>query len=167
LPTAELREKLPTALPSPVFELLLAELIRRGGVEIEGGKIRPKQPKVELSPLARTIEGHFESWGLTPPRPKELASKLGNDAGQTATALGSLLRDERIVKVKPDLYVHAAAIAELQGKLEDHLDANGQITPAEWKGITGASRKYSIPLAEYFDGIKLTLRVGDVRKRRG
>ena len=48
-----------------------------------------------------------------------------------------------------------------------HLDDKGQITPAEWKGLTGASRKFSIPLAEYFDAQKVTLRVGDIRKLRG
>ena len=33
--------------------------------------------------------------------------------------------------------------------------------------MTGVSRKFSIPLAEHFDGEKLTLRVGEVRKLRG
>ncbi len=31
---------------------------------------------------------------------------------------------------------------------------------------TGATRKHSIPLAEYFDGEKVTLRVGDIRRKR-
>jgi selenocysteine-specific elongation factor len=33
--------------------------------------------------------------------------------------------------------------------------------------MVGATRKYTIPLAEHFDAEKLTLRVGDLRKRRG
>ena len=55
----------------------------------------------------------------------------------------------------------------LRTALEKHLDAHGQITPAEWKQITGATRKWAIPLAEHFDAEKLTLRVGEIRKRRG
>jgi selenocysteine-specific elongation factor len=31
----------------------------------------------------------------------------------------------------------------------------------------GATRKFAIPLAEYFDAEKVTLRVGDLRKLRG
>jgi len=31
----------------------------------------------------------------------------------------------------------------------------------------GQSRKFTIPLAEYFDKEKVTLRIGDVRKLRG
>jgi selenocysteine-specific elongation factor len=33
--------------------------------------------------------------------------------------------------------------------------------------MTGASRKYTIPLLEYFDAQKVTIRVGEVRKLRG
>ena len=37
-----------------------------------------------------------------------------------------------------------------------------------FKEMTGASRKFLIPLFEYFDSKNVTLRVGDVRKlRRG
>ena len=42
-----------------------------------------------------------------------------------------------------------------------------QITPQEWKELVGASRKFTIPLAEHFDAEKLTMRVGEVRKLRG
>ena len=32
-----------------------------------------------------------------------------------------------------------------------------------FKDLTGLSRKFSIPLLEYFDKIKVTMRVGDKR----
>ncbi len=40
---------------------------------------------------------------------------------------------------------------------------DGQATPASFKDLTGLSRKYIIPLMEYFDASKLTVRVGDHR----
>ena len=91
---------------------------------------------------------------------KPWADKVAKDAHAKLLATGVL------VKVKSDLYAHAAAIDALRARLEAHLDERTEITPSEWKEITGASRKWSIPLAEYFDQIKLTLRVGDVRRRR-
>ena len=69
--------------------------------------------------------------------------------------------------VKPDYFVHARSLADLRARLLAHLDQHGQITPLEWKDIVGASRKYSIPLAEHSDAEKVTLRVGEIRKRRG
>jgi selenocysteine-specific elongation factor len=47
-----------------------------------------------------------------------------------------------------------------------HLTAHGTIDAQQWKTLTGASRKFTIPLAEFFDGEKLTLRVGDARRLR-
>ena len=77
-----------------------------------------------------------------------------------------LLAQGALVKIKPDFYVDSAALSELGDKVCAHLDERGEITPQESKNLTGATRKYSIPLAEYFDAEKVTLRIGDVRKRR-
>jgi len=35
-----------------------------------------------------------------------------------------------------------------------------------FKDMTGASRKYVIPLIEHFDATNVTIRVGDIRKLR-
>jgi selenocysteine-specific elongation factor len=82
------------------------------------------------------------------------------------TALDRLLAHKLLVKVKPDLYADAAAIATLRDRLIAFLDQHGEITAQQWKDLTGSTRKYSIPLAEYFDGEKVTLRIGEIRKRR-
>jgi selenocysteine-specific elongation factor len=47
--------------------------------------------------------------------------------------------------------------------LRDHRE----ITPIEFKDLLGVSRKFAIPLLEYFDGQKVTIRVGDKRVLRG
>jgi selenocysteine-specific elongation factor len=72
-----------------------------------------------------------------------------------------------LVKTKEEIYFHAAAMAELQGRLIAWLKEHGEITTSQFKEMTGVSRKYTIPLLEYFDGQKVTIRVGEVRKLRG
>ena len=62
--------------------------------------------------------------------------------------------------------MHARTVDSVRTKLLAHLDQHGTIDAQQWKDLTGASRKFTIPLAEYFDAEKLTLRVGDVRRRR-
>ena len=37
---------------------------------------------------------------------------------------------------------------------------------SEFKEMTGISRKFVIPLIEYFDSVNLTIRVGDTRQLR-
>jgi selenocysteine-specific elongation factor len=70
------------------------------------------------------------------------------------------------LKVKEDLFFHRKAIEELKGRLVKFLKDHGTITTPQFKEMTGTSRKYTIPLIEYFDQAQLTVRVGDSRVLR-
>ena len=90
------------------------------------------------------------------------------DAQQARDVLQLLVENGDLLKVKEDLYFHRQAIDDLRLRLVDFLKEKGEITTPEFKDMTGASRKYVIPLAEYFDTTNVTIRVGDIRKlRRG
>jgi selenocysteine-specific elongation factor len=144
--------------------VIIDGLVRRGSANVDGDAVRRERraPVITLSPLEQTLVERFRAWGVSPQSPKEVA--VDPAARQ---ALDRLLSGGQLVKVKPDLYVAAEVASSLRARLLAHLEAHGQITPQEWKDLTGATRKYSIPLAEYFDAEKVTLRVGDVRRRRG
>jgi selenocysteine-specific elongation factor len=43
------------------------------------------------------------------------------------------------------------------------LEREGKATPANFRDMTGLTRKYIIPLMEYFDMTKLTVRTGEHR----
>lgn len=168
----ELRSRLPPSLPARLYDILLEALARRGALEADAdvvrrARARARQESAQLSPLERAIADRFRAWALTPDRPKDVPAAVAADPKAARAALDRLLKQGVLIKVKPDLYIDAAALGDLRARLAAHLAAHGQITPAEWKTITGVSRKYSIPLAEHFDAEKLTLRVGDIRKRRG
>lgn len=167
----ELRTRLPASLPVRLYEALLEALSRRGAIEAAADVVRRAQRRGQarepaLSALEQSIAAAFRGWGLTPERPKDVPAAVRADEKAVRPALERLLKQGMLVRVKPDLYVDAQAMEKLRAALVAHLDRHGQITPAEWKDITGTSRKYSIPLAEYFDAQKLTLRVGEIRRRR-
>ena len=78
-----------------------------------------------------------------------------------------LIDEKSIVKTKDDLYFDAEKIDDLKQKLINFLKEKESITTPDFKGMTGnVSRKYVIPLIEYFDSINLTIRVGDTRQLR-
>jgi len=168
----ELRTRLPASLPLRLYEAVLEALSRRGALQAEADLVRRAQRRNQpsapvLSPLERTIAEKFRTWALTPERPKDVPAVVHADEKSVRAALDRLVKQGTLVRVKPDLYVDAQAMDILRRALEAHLDTHGQLTPAEWKTITGTSRKFAIPLAEYFDAQKLTLRVGEIRRRRG
>ena len=168
----ELAGRLPRSVSARLFGTLIDTLVRRGAVDATAELVcKPGRSRAaasaSMTPLEEQVLEAFRGWGVTAKRPKEVPAALGQSDKEVRQAMNRLIARNLLVKVKSDLFLADTVVEDLQAKLSAHLDAHGQITPAEWKTITGASRKYSIPLAEYFDGQKLTLRVGDVRKRRG
>ena len=68
--------------------------------------------------------------------------------------------------VKESLFFHAAALGEIQDKVVIHLREKKEIGPADVKDLLGVSRKYAIPLMEYFDSQRVTVRQGERRVLR-
>jgi len=83
--------------------------------------------------------------------------KLVNDV------IALLIRREQLVKVSESLYYHKEAIEKLTDKVVDYMQEEGEVDAPRFKEMTGLTRKFSIPILEYFDRIKLTYRVGDKR----
>ncbi len=164
----ELRTQLPAALPARSYDAVLAGLERRGLVASAGDRVRKSAaPKTAaLSAIEARVLAKLEETGVEPPRPKELPAALSLAEPQVKTALDRLVAAKLAVKVKPDLVMHAKTVDAIKTKLLAFLDQQGTIDAQQWKDLTGASRKYTIPLAEYFDAEKLTLRVGDIRRKR-
>jgi hypothetical protein len=61
---------------------------------------------------------------------------------------------------------HRDALARLREDYRAFLRKAGKANPTDFKDLTGLSRKFIIPLMEYFDQSKLTIRVGDHRVLR-
>jgi selenocysteine-specific elongation factor len=80
--------------------------------------------------------------------------------------LALLLRDERLIKISETLYFDATVMSRLKDDLVAFIEREGEIDAPGFKNLTGLTRKFSIPILEYFDRIKLTIRVGDKRLLR-
>jgi len=68
-----------------------------------------------------------------------------------------------IVPVSEDLYFHRDAIESAKDLIREYIENNGSITSAEARDLLGSSRKFVIPLLEYFDAQGLTIRKGNRR----
>ncbi len=157
-------------LGASIFNLAIDEAVRDGRMVLERDRVRAASHAVRLDDAERAlmdaIGGRLAAAGLEPPVFKELVESLGKPAATVRNVLGLLSREGLVVRVKEDLYFHRAALDDLAGRLTGFLRERSQITPAEYKALTGASRKYTVPLMEHFDEQKLTIRVGDARKLR-
>jgi len=57
-------------------------------------------------------------------------------------------------------------VTDLKKRLVDFLLTHEEITTPQFKKMTGTTRKYLIPLIEYFDSKNVTIRIGDIRRLR-
>lgn len=77
--------------------------------------------------------------------------------------LMSVLVERRKIVEGPDgFYVHARWLDELSDRLKS--SGRSEITVADFKALTGLSRKYAIPLLELLDRIGVTRRTGNTRQ---
>jgi len=166
----ELKSKLPPGTDVKLFNLVLNQMIKDNAIVQEEKTVRLKAHKVSLAgdeaTLRQDILKIYKQGGLQPPFFRDVVEGLKADAGQAKDVLNHMIEQGLIVRTKEDLFFHAEVIADLKQRLVKFLEVNGEINPAQFKEMTGASRKFLIPLFEYFDAKNVTLRVGDVRKLR-
>src|SRR5439155_558846 len=74
-----------------------------------------------------------------------------------------LVQSGKLVRVKDSLFFHAQALEAIQAKLVTMLRERKEIGPSDIKDLLGISRKYAIPLLEFFDERRVTPRVGETR----
>ncbi len=170
MPKEELKSKVPGSAEGKLFNLVLSQMAAEEAVAQEGDLVRLFSHRVSLAADQQDVRDKilalYKSNGLTPPYFKDVGELLGIDAQTAKDVLLHLVDEGRMVKVKEDLYFHADAISDLKSRLVDFLTENEEITTPQFKEMTGASRKYVIPLIEYFDARKVTLRIGDSRRLR-
>lgn len=106
------------------------------------------------------MEEFFLQGGVTPPSKEEGVTKFGA-SGRSAFAV--LVEQKRLIAVDKELYYHTLTLDKIKELVREHIKKLGPITAAQFRDITKTSRKFAIPLLEYFDAIHFTKRTGDVR----
>jgi selenocysteine-specific elongation factor len=161
----ELRSRVAGNIRDKLFNKLLNDLIKGSAIVRERDTIRASDHRVTLhkeqEEARAKIETIYLEAGLEPPYFKDLDKPIVEVSGRDV--LETMVKDSTLIKVKEDLYFHKKPIEDLKVKLVDHIKQKGEITTPELKALTGVSRKYTIPLIEYFDKIQVTVRIGDKR----
>ena len=161
----ELKSRLPQIKEAKLFNFLLNQLADQGVLVQEKELVRLKSHKVQLKEdqeaAREAIEKIYLKSGLEPPYFKDLVEKFPK--GNPREVLELMVKEGKLVKVKEDLYFHSQAIDGIKKRLVLWLKEKGELTTPEFKEMTQTSRKYTIPLLEYFDGVQVTIRVEDKR----
>ncbi len=150
-----------------VFGFLLSSLDAEGTVKADRDKVRLASHEVRLSPeqqrIVDALEGEFSRAEAAPPSAEEALGRAGVAGDDEHELFQLLVQSGKLVRVKDSLFFHARALESIQGKLVALLRERKEIGPSDIKDLLGISRKYAIPLLEFFDQRRITARVGERR----
>jgi selenocysteine-specific elongation factor len=162
-----LRDLVDRRVPPKVFDSVLEIACARGLARVSAGSVsHPKAAAAahaEEDAAVALLVPLLEGQGLATGTVAELAAKAGTDLGVTRKALGKLVASGQLVRLGPDLHFSAAAVEEARRRIVDYLEEHGTMLAKDARDVTGTSRKYIVPLLEYFDSKGVTRREGDVR----
>jgi selenocysteine-specific elongation factor len=168
-----LREKVFTHSAPELFNGVLSRLETEGKVVSEKDIVRSSGHSVGLSDkdveLSKHIEQIYLAAGVEAPSLDDAMTKANVPASQRAQArklLQLLLDDRKLVRIQGEMFMHAQVIDDLKTKLHTYAsqhEPDRLIDVPTFKDLAGVSRKYAIPLLEYFDREQVTRRAGDKR----
>lgn len=166
----EARALLPGQIPVRIFRVLMDQLEAERIVVRDGNVLRLPEHRIQFKDeeriLVEKICSLLGKTPLAPPDLKDVERELGVGRARLAEVIRAMERERSIVRVAPDLCFLSGCIDRVKDDLLHHLSLSGDITPATFRDLFGTTRKYAIPLLEYFDREGVTIRVGDVRRLR-
>jgi selenocysteine-specific elongation factor len=167
-PKGELKSGLKSRVEPALFDAAFAMLIADERIVQRGELVRPAgapwSPPPEMKAALDDLERRLEAAGFAVPEAAEWSASLGARAGEVA-AMGNFMG--RLVRVSQELTYTMSQLEQLRAKLREWFGAHDALTVANFRDLTGASRKYAVPLLEHCDRVGWTVRVGDERRRGG
>ena len=164
----ELRGKLPYTLSAKIFRAVVDALISDKTIAKEENLLRTAEHRVQLGGQEKSLMDRIKKilaeQTMSPPDLKDIEKQLGVNRNKLTEVLRLLERDRSVIRVATDLYYLSSTIDQVRAVLKKFLSEKGEITAGSFRDLIGSSRKYTIPLLEYFDREGLTIRIGDIRR---
>ncbi len=167
----ELKGALKMRLSAKILNATIDGLLKKKQIEAEGPKLKVPGFKAAGGKIQDEVKNKIveaiTQGGTQPPVREELPALFGISE-KDARDLVKLLSDEgRTVRINDSLHLDKNVLEQVRADLKKFLDDRKEITMAEFRDLAKTSRKFAVPLMEYFDSQKLTQRVGDKRVLRG
>jgi selenocysteine-specific elongation factor len=150
----------------PVLEAVIEELIAQGELVRRGDQIGLRAG-VELSHRQRklldALLAECHAAGPTPPTLKEFAAKQGCTLRDLEPLVEAAVIEGRLDRISPDFVMDRAALETLRINLVDYFQQHPAITTSEIREHWRVTRRYAVPILEYFDRLEITQRDADRR----
>ena len=150
-----------------LFNKILEELVQDGKIVISATRVALATHKLQVTErqqklMDKIANVYFEA-GFVTPDIINIAERIGIDESEVNEIIQILLETEVLVKAKEDIIFHQNRVNEAIQLIKVHFNQQHQLTVGDFREMIASSRKYAMPLLNYFDSIGLTVRQQDVR----
>jgi len=165
---AELAVSLPPLADAALLNFLLEHLKAQNIIKEQEAMVALASHEIRLTAqqekLCAQVSETLYAEAFSTPGVAELAEKIGAPQKDIEEAINILITNREIVRVEENIFIHHRRLQEARQRLLAFLRANQEITVSQFKELIGnASRKYAMPMLQYFDSLGATERRGDVR----
>lgn len=161
----QLHEK--SQLQKELLDGLVKQLISQGKLAERKRRLALPEHREAFSELERRllsgIESLFKERPFNPPRFEEVLEHTNAGADEVRKAMRILQEQEQLVRVEGDMFFHAEAVRRAREILTSFIQKEGKMESVKFKYLLDTSRKFAIPLLDYFDRVGVTRRAGYTR----
>jgi selenocysteine-specific elongation factor len=170
LSRAELTSGFGRGMHPKLVHFLVERLVKSGQVVLEADILRLPGHVVSLasdqSGLRTLMETSYVQAGFMPPTTKAFLEENGLTAKDVAQMYRLLMEEGVLVKVSEEFYFAKTAMDEIVARVRGFFESNQEMGPQDFRDLTELTRKFAIPVLEYLDKEKITMRIGDKRQIR-
>ena len=153
--------------PRALLDAALGDLLGEGKVRRHGAVLALADRTADISPqdrrLLEGVEGALRDGHLAPPGPADLADSLGEPLSRVEKAIDLLTDAATAVRLDRKVVMHRDAVEAAKKVVVDLFAKSGSFETVQFRDALGVSRKFAVPLLDYFDTIRLTVRSGSRR----
>ncbi|MDD3271463.1 MAG: SelB C-terminal domain-containing protein, partial [Syntrophomonadaceae bacterium] len=166
-PREDMRSRFFKKINPKDFNLVLKQLEESGTITSRNNQLRLPgrvvEPGTREKESIEKIKRIMAEQLFTPPGLDELASITGLAEQDFNEVLAYMIEADMLVKINQEIVFSSQAIEEGKRKLSDYFEQEKELSLASARDILKTTRKYALPLVEYYDRIRFTRRVGDMR----
>ncbi len=157
-------------LENRLFDWILEYMESAGAVRVAGGFVSASgfRPAAEgpAGEAASKCSALFRDARFSPPDRGAAEASIGGPEGFAGEIVRHLLETGELVDIGGGMIFHSETLAETEGIIRRKIASEGRLVSAEFRDLVGTTRKFAIPLLEYYDARGLTIRLDNIRVLR-
>jgi selenocysteine-specific elongation factor len=131
------------------------------GISLEG--YGPSLSQNEQKLMLQILDWYLQA-GLETPTVKACVQQATKNRESVPQLVQIAVNDGELIEISSDYLLHSDVEKKIRDQIAQSTIMQEGATMSQLRDLLGTTRKYAIPLFEYFDRVGFTLRDGDLRK---